>query len=93
MPQPTSAVPSNTSAAELSAVRNSSGTKPAAAVSRPASRTPADPNLATSRPLTDARRPSPRPNGATSRPEANAEPSWTYCTYCGRTNSMPSVAM
>src|SRR5215213_5496065 len=93
MPQPTSAVPSNTSAADPSAERNSRGTKPADAVSRPASRTPADPNLATSRPLTEARRPSPRPNGATSRPETNAEPSRTYCTYCGMTNSMPSVAM
>ena len=48
---------------------SSRGTKPPAAVSRPASRTTRGPNRATSRPPTAAIAPSPRPNGATSKPD------------------------
>ena len=76
-PQPTMPVPNSTSAGVLSAESSSSGTNPTVAVSSPASRTPRGSCLAASRPLSAAKQPSPRPNGATSRPEASAEPSCT----------------
>ena len=92
MPPPTIAVPSSTSAGELSPESNSSGTKPQAAMSRPARRTTRGPWRVTSRPLTTAVAPSIRPNGAITAPDRSADPSSTYCTRWGSRNSIPSVA-